>query len=634
MKSDVSDHLEIVQAVYIDACAKCIADVSDLRDLNTIRSRVKDEGLSFLTITLPEFCRDFERSLATGCIDSSQFRMFRKSGSIPAFLQGMISLIFDRETGRIYDESSIYYNDHPILVDSVRQICLTFKKMELDCTQERVQAAITNFTAIEHELQSFSASEEDIQEFSRVSSVLWDNLVHSLCYDKLLPRHGPGATAERISGNQKYHWRYWYERLELYFPIVDRGYSISVHDAKELEEVTFVPELSELPVRVVTVPKTLKAPRIIAIEPVCMQYTQQAVRGLLQEAIEHDDCTKGHVNFRDQSVNQRLAMISSSRGHLATVDLSDASDRVSRDLALVMFRANPDIQDLIDACRSTSAILPSGEIISPLRKFASMGSALCFPIESMYFYTICVAALLKVKNLPVTFANCFAVSRDVHVYGDDIVIPVAYAKTVLEYLQKYNCKVNPNKTFVSGCFRESCGVDAFRGELVTPTYLRRERPKNRRQVQRLISWVATANLFYKRGYWRTAQLLWKSVERIIGPLPYVSENSSALGRISYLGYRSVGRWNRKLQRFEIKALVPSPVYRTDKLEGYAALAKCLLRLEAGKASLVESDPFVVTLKRLMGENTRPIVDLDVKHLERSALYGAVALKLRWVPSEI
>jgi len=38
--------LEMVEAVYTDACAKCIADVCDSRDLETIRSRVKHQGVS------------------------------------------------------------------------------------------------------------------------------------------------------------------------------------------------------------------------------------------------------------------------------------------------------------------------------------------------------------------------------------------------------------------------------------------------------------------------------------------------------------------------------------------------------------------------------------------------------------
>lgn len=615
MKSNVSDYLEMAQHIYIDAIAKCIADVSDLRDLETLRSRVEDEGVSFLTITLPRFCLDFERSLAEGHIGRNAFPNFRKNGSHPAFLQGMIGRIFDRETGRIYDESnSDFVRDFPILVDGVRQICLAFKKLELPCSSERTAEAFANFIAIEQSFETFSISEQDHREFSRVSSVLWDNCLADLQPLQFIPRHGPGATAERVSGNQKYAWKLWHDRLEPYFPIIDTAYTMSAKDSEEFELVTIVSQEQEQPVRVTPVPKTLKGPRIIAIEPCCMQYAQQAIRRELYSRIESSELTKGHVNFRDQSVNQKLALMSSKTGQLATIDLSDASDRVPRSLALEMFSANPDLRDSIDACRSTKAEMPDGSIIGPLNKFASMGSALCFPVESMYFYTICVAALLREHGLPVSRANVFRVSRDVYVYGDDIVVPSTNAITVLDYLQKYNCKVNNSKTFVTGRFRESCGVDAYDGELVTPVYLRKERPKNRHQASELVSWVATANLFYLKGYWRTADHIYKRCEQIIGPLPYVSPESSGLGRVSYLGFRSVERWNRRLQRFEVKAWVPSPVYRSDRIDGYSALKKSLLRLE--------SNP--------LGEDS---MSLDPLHLERSALHGAVSLKRRWVPSQ-
>jgi hypothetical protein len=105
VEEDVSDLLELVQLIYDDACARCTVDVSDLRDKMTILSRVDKEGLSFLTITLPTFCQDFERSLAQGKIDSTAFRSFRKVGAIPAFLQGMLSLLFNRETGRLLDDA-------------------------------------------------------------------------------------------------------------------------------------------------------------------------------------------------------------------------------------------------------------------------------------------------------------------------------------------------------------------------------------------------------------------------------------------------------------------------------------------------------------------------------------------------
>lgn len=612
MKSNVSDYLELLHSIYRDACNKCIADVSDLRDLETIRSRVKDEGLSFLTITLPAFCVDFERSLANGFIDPTCFRSFRKHGPIPAFLQGMVGLIFDRETGRLEDYEIT--SDFIPIVEGVRQICLTFKKLEVACTLSRVRASLANFVSIEREFSMFQVPDADISVFNRVSDCLWGAVIGDLSLNNCSPRHGPGATAEHISGNAKYTWQSWHERLEPYFPFVDSAYPLGVSalDSKELEMVTFVAPDDEQPVRVVQVPKTLKSPRIIAIEPCCAQYVQQGISRALYRVLESNWLTSGHINFRDQSINQSLAMSSSFDGRLATIDLSDASDRVPRDLAMGMFRTNPDLRDAIDACRSTRAEMPDGTIIGPLNKFASMGSALCFPVEAMYFYTICVIALLGEHKLSVSHRNINTVSRGIYVYGDDILVPTDNAIAVLDCLQKYRCKVNSNKTFVSGSFRESCGVDAFRGEEVTPLYIRKTRPENRQHADRLISWTATANAFYKKGYWQTATLMFKTLEKVLGPMPYLSETSPGLGRTSFLGYRSVERWSRALQRFEVKAWVPGPVHRADVLEGFGALMKCFLKLEDLK---------------------NPLGGRDAQHLEHSALHHAVALKRGWVPTQ-
>jgi len=259
-----------------------------------------------------------------------------------------------------------------------------------------------------------------------------------------------------------------------------------------------------------------------------------------------------------------------------------------------------------------------------------MGSALCFPVEAMYFYTICVASLLRIQDLPVTPRNAFKVSRNVYVYGDDIIVPSAYASSVLDSLQKYNCKVNTAKTFFKGNFRESCGVDAFRGQEVTPVYVGTSQPLNAQQVSEIVSWVSTANLFYKKGLWSTADYMFKTVESVIGPLPYVLETSSGLGRISYLGYHSVERWNSRLCRFEIRAAVVKPVYRTDILEGYGALQKSFLSLASQNDSPVSRDAPLTMGDVLRGDLKPPSV--DKAHLERSAWRGAIALKRRWVPA--
>jgi hypothetical protein len=600
-----------MHTLYLDCCAKCVVDVFDARDLITIQSRLEHEGLSFLTITMPSFCSDFERCLELGYADSTLFRCFRKSGPIPSFLKGMVSRVFDTKSGRIIDAETLHHSNDVIasVIECVRQICLAFKKLAIPCSPERVDTAIKNFISIEKSFEMLSLSGDEQSFFNDVSSVLWTNIVGAIRLSDCNPKHGPGATADKRTGNQKFVWSVWHERLEPFFPFLDSGLPVSAYDSDEFKNVKFCPPEEELPVKVTPVPKTLKGPRIIAIEPCCMQYAQQGLARVLMDTLERSVLTSGHINFADQTVNQALAISASKTGQWATIDLSDASDRVPRDLALCMFNSNPDFRDAVDSCRSTSAQTRFGVI--PLKKFASMGSALCFPVESMYFYTICVGALLEFRNLPITYTNARIVGADVYVYGDDIIVPSDAATVVLAHLQKYHCKVNTSKTFYTGKFRESCGVDAYAGEQVTPVYIRRTRPKNKQQVQEIISSVATANLLYKKGYWSTANLLFSYVEKILGPLPYVDERSPALGRVTFRGATTIGRWNSRYFRFEFKAWVPSSVHRVDELTGYSALHKSLHKLNG-------------------------LIDLEAKrdelHLERSALYGAVALKRRWVSS--
>jgi hypothetical protein len=619
VKSNVSDHLEVLDCIYFDAVQKCDATVSDLRDLRTIRSRVKEEGFSFLTITLPQFCADFELALSCEFISPSLFKRFRKVGVGPSFLRGFLGKIFDFETGRIKNDPQC---DTPTIIEGVRQICLAFKKVEHRCTPKRLRRAIESFISIEQELKEFKPSVEDTDRFRSVSFVLWNRIFPSFKLDDVVPKHGPGATSEGVSGNRKYNWRIWHDRLEPYFPFLGSGYSLSAHESLGFELVSFVPEELELPVRVVQVPKTLKAPRTIAVEPACMQYTQQGIRNFLYRKIESSLVTSNRVNFTRQDINQRLAMRASKSTRWVTIDLSDASDRVPLSLVKDMLSWIPDLLEPILACRSTHAYLPEGSLIGPLFKFASMGSALCFPIEAMYFHTLCVDALLRDRKLPVTFRNVHWASRRVFVYGDDIIVPKRFASCVLDNLQRYNCKVNASKTFVTGRFRESCGVDAYDGQDVTPVYIRRDLPKNRKHVKELLSCCSSANLFYRKGYWRTAELLHKKCEEILGKknYPYVSfdrvkdltstpiARGSVMGRFSFLGFKTATRWNWDLQSFEVKAWVPEPVYERNPLSGYGALMKFFL--------------------------SPNIMDRDDLHLERSALHGAVALKLRWVPTTL
>jgi len=609
MKSHEQDLMTVCECIYKDAAAKCTTDkVNMIRDLCKIRERITHEGLSFLTITLPDFGKEFEKTLSEEQVTSTSFPGWKKKSCLPAFLQGFTRLVFNVETGGLLNDPCIS------AIEGIRQLAYSFKKMSLPCTPERESMALHRYQEVECILSEYTMPTRIASLFNKISDLLWGNI---FCEDydshRYIPRHGPGQTAEYISGNRKYTHRNWTERLEPFFPsdiYLMSCYTQLFDKTDGIDCVQFAKVEDELPVRVVCVPKTLKGPRIIAIEPVCMQYAQQALSSYIIKKLEISEMTAGHINFSDQTINQKLAMSASVDKSFSTLDLSDASDRVPLSMVTTMLRSNDNLLSAILACRSQAAQIPSGKILN-LMKFASMGSALCFPIEAMYFYTVILTSLFEKHELPVTLRNIYKISRDVYVYGDDIIIPTNEVEAVMEALTMFNCKVNTTKSFWKGKFRESCGMDAYDGHDVTPTYVRHMRPHNRGDVSGLLSWIATSNLFYKRGYWLTASYMKDIVEALLGKLPIIYENSPGIGWLSFQKYFSFERWNKKLCRYENYTYTISPSYKEDTIDGWSALLKFFLTAELRDDSSLGS--------------------VDEKHLSRSPRSGTSTLKRRWVP---
>jgi hypothetical protein len=241
-------------------------------DFKTVQARVKDEGDSFLTITLPNFCTDFQKSLVEGRVDRNQFQGFSFTGSLPRFLGGFFDLVFDRGTGLLLDNPSID------AIYSIRQLTLMFGKILLPCSDTRKEAAIDGYLKCEQSVKEADASRRSSQmeDFHRISRLLWADLFssvdNSIAKFEILPKHGPGSTADRLKGNQKYNQTEWTERLEKVFPA---GEFLLPHwkYISNLDRINWLEPGKERPVRVVLVPKTLKTPRIIAIEPTAMQCT-------------------------------------------------------------------------------------------------------------------------------------------------------------------------------------------------------------------------------------------------------------------------------------------------------------------------------------------------------------------------
>jgi hypothetical protein len=593
--------MSLWKTIAEDSAMRC--HTSATMDINTVQVRLKHEGLSFLTIALPSFGKDFQKSLDQGLVSDDMFLGFKRHAGLPRFLGGFLQNVFRRDSGVLFDEPCI----DSIL--AVRQLTLLFSKVLLPCTSSRDEAAMREYIKCEQEVKEKDAAllPFDYEEFHRMSSLLFANIFtvidRMVSNFELVPKHGPGATADKLRGNSKYRQRIWTDRLERYFPCGEYMFPGPHYYNEDYDDIHFLEPGAELPVRVITVPKTQKTPRIIAIEPTAMQYAQQAVLEPLVELIEGDFLLQNLIGFTDQVPNQDLAREGSITGSLATLDLSEASDRVSNQLVTTMLSNHPHMAGAVEACRSRRADVPGHGVIR-LAKFASMGSALCFPFEAMVFLTCAALGIESELNTRFTKrSDLQSALRGVRIYGDDIIVPVDTVYSVVDTLEHFGARVGASKSFWIGRFRESCGKEYYNGHDVSVVKVRRVLPSTRKDAPEVISAVSLRNQLYESGYWGTVQKLDDYLRGVLKHYPRVAKESSVLGRYSFLGYDQE-RECEKLHSPLVKGYVVSSRLPSDPLDGSGALLKFFLK-----------------------RGNQPVADRN--HLERSGRPRAVDIKPRW-----
>jgi hypothetical protein len=574
--------LNILHAVLKDASVSTGASTS--RDWITIQSRHEHEGESFLTITLPDFCVWFERSIHEGQCETSIFSLFRKKRSkkirsvLPCFLHGLTSLVFDVESGRIREDASV----NAVLF--VRQICLLHKKVKLPCTIARISKALTSSKEVDLSLKTSDRSMK-ISSFDRFCfDTLSKRILANYDLNGDFPKHGPGATVEKITANSKFKNRDYFERWEQVIGWEELyGFSTIHHHNYD----AIIEPKHERPVKVTCVPKTLKSPRVIGVEPTAMQFAQQLVASRLIGSIDNS-VFASNIRFTSQDANRSAALLGSKTQEFATIDLSEASDRVSCKLVREIFRSRKDVLKQLFAVRSTSARYPDGSVLK-LRRYASMGSATTFPVEAVTFLVLALTAIAKERyNLrkrlydrqgPEGIARLLLeVADKVLVFGDDIIVPRESCTFVCSYLESFGLKVNRKKTFYKGHFRESCGMDAFKGYEVTPTYIRTSLDADEKSSEWLSATVALANQFFLRGMWSVAA----EVEKLLPSLPLVADTSPGLGLWHYTNAYKPLRFSEKKHEWQVRTYIVSSSKVSDEIDGYDAMLKCFIAMNRNK----------------------------------------------------
>lgn len=379
-------------------------------------------------------------------------------------------------------------------------------------------------------------------------------------------KHGPGAVAEpKMEQHEKSCFPNWPHKLQGTFRWETCG--------KTAGAPLDVPSRNERASRLICVPKTAKGPRLIAAEPTSHQWCQQLILRFL-----FDQCKKhfgdSFIDFRDQSKSGALVLDASLNRELATVDLSDASDRLTCWTVERIFRTACPIVSALHAARTRYLQDEISEDVSflSLRKFASQGTATTFPVMSLVMLCIALgSALYDVKDI--TWNEIWKLRTKVRVFGDDIILPSHGYAHIVHAMDLLQLKVNVAKSYVHGHFRESCGTDGYRGYDITPTKPRTLCADSPASCQAVVD---TSNNLFNKGLFYASlaaeTLLPSSVRyrlRIVG----VNEAGFS-GLTSFCGgdeRHLIKRWNSCLHRTEVQ--VWNIRVQTDRAErgGFDAL---------------------------------------------------------------
>lgn len=582
-----------------------------VRDYKRVSSAIDQHGLQFALITMPEYRKHFDLCLDAGRLTASHmlhFGAYRSRGPIPRLFKGLVLRVFD-------DQGFLRSDPDTRAVFWLRQLLGAVRKLKLDCPDSSVWEQTNEFFRTDASIRSPTTSWDDpddshfdfrslaLRDFvpkRETSADLFEDDVRSqaivspelaetiqLVADILVAdigrfnpsewraRHGPGAVSDH-KGAYKYDFPCWPEKLSHVFPY--DLYGVPSHTALEdlMGSSQYDPAFeSESPARLLAVPKTMKGPRLIASEPVTHQWCQQIVRDFLMTRTRSTLAGR-FVNFRRQDLSQEMVRKASLSGSLATVDLSEASDRISCFLVERIFRSTPSVISAFKAVR-TRWITQSLDRKSPsackLRKFSTMGSALTFPVQSLVFAAIAIGCALHTRGEAPTRRSIRALEGKVRVFGDDIIVPVDALGLLGNTLAAFGLKVNAKKTFGTGKFRESCGEDAFMGVSVTTVNVN-EFPRKSAPGS-VASSVDVHNNLLSKGLVNTAKYVRRTVTSIgVYRFMEVQPGSGAFGWNTYdvpQNRHLKRRWNCRLHRYEARIHTPKGVVDRVSAEGYPGM---------------------------------------------------------------
>lgn len=531
---DIGDRREIVAWAHV----VCSLDVHDLA------SFLSDALVSIRSVSKPIAPEEFKRSLGSRYpFAGAYFSPVRRI---------LASFLADPNPRDFYILSQLLsFLTHVTLVDISTDVVSGYKKFE---QQLSLRGPVSYLTRELNEI---------MKEWM---------LGFSITEESFVPRHGPGAVAERLAMEQRQLEKFRHVGTDQLVTYVFAKYA-------DLDVTTFFP-FSPPPEGpcpwvqkagfkenrtsvLVTVPKSIKTRRTISKEPAWLQFLQQAVRRALYSHVEGAPALRSHIDFHNQAPSAKLAIASSETGSYATIDLSAASDSVTVQLVKAVFHGTK-VYPFLLALRSYFVDV-EGEVIR-MEKYAPMGSALCFPVQTLIF-----AAIVELAGRRAHRTGLRGYPNGWRVFGDDIIVADDLYGDVCLILETVGFTINSTKSYASPArFREACGGEGFDGRDVTPMRLSRRFRSIRLgsapclaadyEGLRDLANLASSYEFSLLRSWIVRSIL------TVSPTPplFSSDGKGAVYSVMPDNYRARRRYARAYQRQEVEVLVSRQKKVKDK----------------------------------------------------------------------
>lgn len=625
------------------------------RDFITVKQRFENEGYGFLTIALPALDDALLQGLSTGRFACPTGFKTVRGGTIPVLFSGMFCEVFDPVSGILKGDTL-----DMCTLKGLHNLLRAFKKVQLSPENEALlhKEAVEEFYRCDESARMVVIPDRHDHLIGRVSKVLL-NTLNSKDVANVLYRHGPGSVEEGYRANQKWEalssqirsglddlsdfglevqaqhhneYRTFLARENVQTRPDDRGQlPLRRGDvtaglrSEKLQSVPLFSEASRRNAKLITVAKNSSSRRTITMEPMFGQFIQQGLRSLLIESIDECKILRNSIALTRQDKNQVLALEGSLLDNWATIDLKSASDLLSIKLVESVFRHHGLFLDHMMDCRSTHVYSDLTEA-KPMSKFAGMGNALTFPVQSVCFATVLLAAILDAQGKSPSYWNVMHASRHIRVYGDDIIVSTEYAHQCVAWLQEVGLKINLKKSFLVGNYKESCGVEGFRGVDITPIYIRHRPDSSLTDPNVIAGLVSTSNQLWMEGLYEASTCLSNEVEERLGySLPLVSKVSGSLGWHSRIDASFAHKWCKRTHQLLVRAPVLKSVKRDDRLGGYAALLKffCTAKSRVGEVASFARDT------SHLSPSWSP-----VDHLSKTPIRFRSRIASSWVPARL